>query len=99
MVLEYIIIGFNGILIGAIAFFIKQLVNKITETGQQLISIDKSMAVIASEIKHFESKFTALDKYQEKTEREIFKIRERLHALGNDLMATQSKCMVKHESD
>jgi len=91
---ELIVAG-NGFLLLLLSFFIKELLHKIGKTSDQLVSIDKSLALVAAEIKHFDNKFTQLDIFQEKTDKEIIKIRESIHEIKN----FQNSCQLRHESE
>jgi len=76
---------FNGMLVGMIAFFLKQLIGRFDRVETSLNTLSKELAVMAANHAHHESRFVNLERAEERMDKETKSVRERLHHFGNDL--------------
>ncbi len=76
---------FNGMLVGTIAFFLKQLIGRFDRVEKSLNDVSKELAILATHHTHHESRFTNLERAEERMDKETKSVRDRLHGFGNEL--------------
>lgn len=95
--MTYALIGLNGILVGIVAFFLRQLLDKFDKMETSLNSLSKEIAVIVTRQDHHIDRFSQIDHFEERIDKEVKSVRERLHVLSNDINGLISKCEITHE--
>lgn len=70
------------ILMGIAGFFFHSLVKKLDKGQETLNHIDKSLAVMAVEIKNHDKRIEALERDKEHKEREISRLKDKLEEVG-----------------
>lgn len=80
-----------SLLMMIIGFFLKKLVDKIDDSKETLINLDKTVALIQRDIVFFQKEIQNIEDGEKTDRKEIEKIREKLHAHGNILNGLQLK--------
>jgi len=83
--LMYLIVSFNGLLLIIVGYFVRSLISKIDSMQESIISIDKSTALMGSQVDAHERELEHFYDMEKRVDLEIKGIRERLHGIINEL--------------
>ena len=81
----YFLIAINATLVGAVAFFMRQLVGRFERMEASISELNKNLAVVVTKQDHYSDKLHSIDETGKRFDGEIKSIRERLHVYGNEL--------------
>jgi len=89
--LGYLMVVINGILLGLVVFFLKQILGKFVSMELTMKDLAISIATIGTTQGHHGKKLEDIDRTDERFEKEIKGLRERMHEFGNNLNQVQGR--------
>jgi archaellum component FlaC len=91
--LGYLMVIINGILLGLVVFFLKQILGKFASMESTMRDLAISIATLGTTQQHHDKQLEDIDRTDERFEKEIKSLRERMHDFGNSL----NQVVGKHE--
>ena len=82
---EHILMAINMILVGLVAFFMRQLVVRFERMEVAINALNKQLAIVVTKQENHQDRFHRQDAFETRIDTEIKDIRNRLHSLSNDI--------------
>ena len=94
---EQIIIALNTGLVGVVAILLKQLVVRFERMELAINKLNERLAVVVNEQSHHNEKLHSQSVFEERIDREVKDIRNRIHDIGNNINGLQLRHDLREE--